>query len=249
MTRKINQETIIMFGFFVIVWILIRFIILIFDPIISFGYNSKPTLAWIFWIFLMLPAYITNIITNIDKLNLFDSNYFWSVHPASNILFAFFWLFGCLYFSSILTLLSGDNERIKNIIWKFHFCFFTYALTLESVRFYFRYREDPNVEIVMGSGNLLVLLGYFIFVATNIYILTRIKKNVNFEFLKIAIKKYVFLISEFLLVLFVALIFNDYLLSPDANVIDRVTVPLEVSFIGFFFFLGIQLIRIRFKEG
>lgn len=236
MVKKIGQETLKRFGFFFIFWIIILFLYNILNPI--FGFGDKENLLLIFWVFLMFPGYVANIIQNIDKLNLFDGDYFWSLH-LSYIYFIIFWLFAGLYISFILTLLSGHNEKTKNIIWKFHFCFFTYALILLLVHVSF--------FNVIGSNNLPLLIRNFVFVATYIYILTRIKKEVDFEFLRNTIEKYVFTIFELLLTLFVAFAFYDFLLSPDASMIDRVSVPLDYLLVGFLFFLYIQLFRTNYK--
>lgn len=244
MVKKISQETLTRFGFFGIIWVIICFFINIFNPIFGYGPNSEQNLTILFWVFLMFPAYITNIIQNIDKLNLLDYSYLWGFH-LNGLWVVFFWLFAGLYFSSILTLLSGDNEKIKNLIWKFHFGFFTIALILKAVHGYFGFPDRP----VIGSNNFMMFLSNTILIVINIYILTRIKKEVNYEFLKNTIKQYFFTISELLLALFVAFAFYNYSLSSDASGIDRISVPLVYLFGGFFFFLCLRLIRIRFKEG
>ncbi len=148
---KKNQETIIRFGFFLIIWIIIiLFLVLFINPIFSDAKSGRG-FPHLLWVFLMFPALITNIIQNIDNLNLFDSSYFWTFNLGSNNLWIVsFYLFAGIYFSIILTLLSGDNERIKNIIWKFHFVFFTYAIILLAVHDYIRYREDPTRDVVIG---------------------------------------------------------------------------------------------------
>ncbi|MCX9025193.1 MAG: hypothetical protein OIN85_03740 [Candidatus Methanoperedens sp.] len=249
MVKKINQHPLIRFGFFVIVWIFIYFLIGVLNPI--FGYdknNNGQGLLSIFWIIILFPVFIKNIIQNIHNLNLIDSNYFWSLGFGGNILWGIlFWIFACLYFAFILTLLSGDNERIKNKILQFHFGLLTYALFLGAIDFYFKNPQDPKYTITIARGNLLGFLSIFVDVAINVYILTRIKKEIDFEFLKNTIEKYLFTISEFLLTLFIALIFYNYLLSPDASLIDRVSYPLQFLVLGFFLFLCIQLIRNNYK--
>ncbi len=243
MLQEKNQKVIIRFSFFMIVWIIIVMFIYHLN-----SDNSGRNLISLFAAFIMLPTYITNIIQNINNLNLFDSNYFWSFHLGSNISWIIlFWLFAGLYFSLILTLLSGNNERIKNKIWIFHFCFFTYALILKAVQIYFSNPQDPNYKIVLGSDNIMPFLGHFIVIATNIFILTRIKKEVDLEFLKDTIEKYVFLFSEYLLTLLIALTMYNFLLSPSATMIDRISVPLGIFLYGFFIFLCIKLIQINYK--
>lgn len=245
MLKKIGQKTLIRFGFFLIIWWIIFFVTSIFNSRI-FGYNSKQNLFNLFVVFLMFPNYIIHIIQNIDKLNLFDAYYFWG-GLDSRSWSLFFWVLAGLYFSLVLTLLRGDNDRIKNKIMHFHFWFFTYALILRTVLDYFRNPQDPNFTITIGSNNLLVVLGDFSVIATNIYILTRIKKEVDIKFLKNTIKKYIFTISELLIVLYITLTFYNYLLSPDASMIDHVSYRLDFLFFGFFLFLCLQLIRIRFN--
>lgn len=242
MINKINVEIIkyyfIRFRFisFLIIWIILMY----------FSFNKVFFRIWalLFWPLIMFPIYIINIIQNLDKLNLFNSNYFWSYHPESNIIWTiFFIVFGGLYSSAILTLLSGSNDKIKKRIWTFLFLFLLISLIFKAHYYYLRYKEDPNIDITIGSDNLLPVLSEIIVIVSCIYCLSHINKKVNLELIKKTFKKYVFIIFEFLLVLFVALIFRRFLLSSDANIIDRIATPLSIFVFGFFFFLILELIH------
>lgn len=247
MIKIIPRKTINRFVFFIIIWFCIFFFTLIYDPI--FGNNNERGLFSIFSIIIRFPVFITNILQNINTLNSIDMNYFWHFNLGTNILWrVLFWLFACLYFSLTLTLLYGDNERIKNIILKLHLGFFTIVFISEAVQMYLSNPQDPKFIITIGPDNFVVLLGHIINITIYLYILTRIKKEVDLKFLKNTFKNYLFTITEVLLSLFIGLTFYKYIKASDASKISYISYLLGFVLYGFFIFLLIQLFRIRFKE-
>lgn len=228
-----------------------RFIFLFFIGIILiFIYGIintiAPTWTFLFAPLVLPPTYIINILQNLDKLNLFDGKYFFIV----NVNFSLFWrvfflILSATFFSTVVTLLSGRNDKVKKITLYSLFLFFLVSLIFKSYAYFSKHNSSG---LLMTGDGTKIFLTDLTLTFLCIVILTRINKKINLRFLRKMFIKYSFTILKIFLALFIGLIFLKINLVAGLNTINLFVLPLSVITIGFFFFLILELIQNYFSD-
>lgn len=220
------------FLFLFLAWILVMMII----SEINTRFND--------WSYLLRPivmpiAYTINILSNVNKSNLFASNHFWGLNIGSQFWSDAFLILGATYFSLISTLLSGKNERVKKgILWVL-FIFFLLSLISRSYYDYYLELGSSSGFTTMG-GTWYIHLGEFSVIVTCGFILNYIVKF-DLKFIFTTSIKYIHTILELLLIYFFGLIFLNINLAPDATTIDRWYFRIFIFVVTLFFFLILEL--------
>jgi hypothetical protein len=212
---------------------------------ISFRIISSDFQTWnvLFNPIILPPVYITNILLNFGKFNLFDKTYLFFL-PLNHSVFwhVVFYLIGAIYFTIILISLSGRTNILKKIILSFLFILFSINLLFKGYDDFSRWYSAT--ELTIGYNNYLpFILNHLLNIFASLIILSHIYKKVDLRFLTQMFIKYFFTILEILLGLFIGLIFIKTKLASDVIPINIFVIPLFVIPLGFFIFLIFELIK------
>lgn len=222
----------------------LRFItFFLFGIFVVFLFSKSETIGNILTPFLLIPQLITNFFES-KTLSFFNSAFFWNI-TISGRWYSFFYIITGIYNSVILTLLTSNKKRTKKIILWILLILFLFSLFLKIFDGFSKFILDNSSFILsIGSNNLRVFLGTIFILFCSIFILKLVTNKISFWSLLSYGIKYIFLLGELFLTLYIGIMFVTFQLQKEATLIDIIFGHyLYYFFLGFLFFLILNLVK------
>ena len=206
---------------------------------------SLPQIRFLLSPFIIVPLYLTNLLKNFPNLDILDSNNFWSYDYTNNPLGGVgFMIIGGIFSLIIFKLLSSKKNKNQNEVFWFLFLFYTIGILAKALPgLWGDLQETINIDVGVGKGNLDILLTTLTMIFATLFILSKINKKINPKFILTEFLKFIFMIFEVLLMLFIGLIFLKTHLATGANLIDNVSRVLIYLFLIFLIFLLTEIFK------
>lgn len=197
-----------------------------------FAYLFYP-LIMISWL-ISHPTEVLSIVLNHDYY------YFgWAPEMPGDPIVWVYSIAGGIFFSYLITILTGKNEKIKKATLMILFIFYSINLIIHALQaFLFIYPVESVTIIADSSAPVITDL---VLIITNLTILLYFNKR--FRYLSTTLVKYIFTIIEIGLALFVGLALKDIYLSEGLDPFNLYLLPAWIIIMGFFLFVLLEMIK------
>jgi hypothetical protein len=191
--------------------------------------NNFPVFSSIF----PLSYIIFDIFPKLLQLN-FN---FYSLSSFSHTLFIPFIIFEAFLIMIVFTGLTGKNKRkIFFFLFSIYSIILFWAIIITFILFY-------NKQVFIGSNNLIYFLNFLISFLVEIFLLTKLNKNINWKYLIKTFSTFVIFILEIILTLFVGFSFVIKTQLSGSTLTDNILTSLFPLLLSFLIFLFLELFK------